>query len=185
LRIRYIAKELAYTGKELRSHFLFHQFHIKGDALVAFQGPCDVKISEMVDQEDVKANAPIFSPKMLHFLGEFFEEDLRKTVFRQRLLMAIILEILQKEAPKIPWRRNGDDIFVGEKKVSVSIATKSPVSTLIHAGLNIIAKGAPVPAFGLEEAKISPPFLARKILSAFKKECDEIDFACWKVRGVP
>lgn len=185
MRIKHSKKELAYTGKELRSLFIFHQFGLQGNALVAFEGPCRVELPEMVDQEDVKANAPIYSPWMLHFLGEFFGEDLEKTLLRQRLLMAVILDLLRETAPGVPWRRVGNDLYVRNRKVSVSIATASPVSTLLHAGLNVRTRGAPVPAFGLKEAGISPAGLAAKILKRFQEEAEGIAMARCKVRGVP
>ena len=59
-----------YRGPELRSHFARDTFGVEGDSIVAFVGPCDVPVENLVDLEDVRANAPIFSPRMLHFLVE-------------------------------------------------------------------------------------------------------------------
>ncbi len=182
--IKYSEEKLTYTGKELRSLFIYNTFNLQGDALVSFQGECDVKLSEMVDQEDVKANAPIYSPLMLHFLAEFFGDDLRCAVTRQRLFIASILEILQEHAPHIPWKRSGDDIYVEKKKVSVSIATASPVSSLLHTGLNIVSKNTPVPAYGLGDAGVNTEKIALEILHKFKKEIEEIELAKCKVRWV-
>ena len=184
MHISYFNKLLAYTGKELRSLFIYHQFNLQGNALVAFSGPCKVTLADLVDQEDVKRNAPIFSKLMLHFLGEFFGDDLEKTILRQRLLMACIFESLMAKAPQFSWVRDGDDIFMEKKKVSVSIATASPVSTLIHAGLNIETKGTPLPTFGLKEAKIEPAPLAALVLERFKSEMSGVWLARCKVRGV-
>jgi len=153
--------------------------------MIAFCGPCRVDLKEMVDQEDVKAKAPIRSPLMLHFMAEFFGENLETTIVRQRLLMACVLEALRENAPTVPFRRDGDDIYVGPKKMSVSIATASPVSTLIHAGLNITTKGTPIPTYGLKDAKIEPKEFALAVLKAFQKETEEMDLARCKVRGVP
>lgn len=182
--VKFIDKKIPYTGKELRSLYIYHHFDLQGNALAAFAGPCDVKLTEMVDQEDVKADAPIYSRMMLHFLGEFFGESLETTVLRQRLLMAIMLDALRAHAPGIKWERSGDDIFVGKRKASVSIATASPVSTVIHAGLNVESAGAPVPAFGLNDARISPKRLALDVLARAKEEMEGIALACCKVRGV-
>lgn len=184
IQVQYSKKIIPYTGKELRSHFIFHAFGLQGDAMAAFQGPCRVSLEHMVDQEDVKANAPISGERMLHFLGEFFGDDLEKTILRQRLLMACMLEHLQKKAPKIPWVRKGDDLLVGSRKLSVSIATASPISTLIHAGINLTQAGTPVPTFSLAEAKISPQEFARAVLRKFQRETREISLARAKVRAV-
>lgn len=185
METKYHGKQLTYTGKELRSLFIYHDFHLQGDALVAFQGPCKVSIKDLVDQEDVKAQAPIFSRLMVHFLGEFFRDDLEKTVMRQRLLMACILDVLRGKNPQVVWFRQGDDIYVGAKKVSVSIATRTPVSTVIHAGINVISQGTPVETFGLKEAGIDPKEFAIDVLNRFKQEAEGIALACCKVRGVP
>lgn len=184
MQIKYSEMVIPYTGKELRSHFIFHRFDIQGNALVAFTGSAQVELSHMVDQADVKAKAPISSAMMLHFLGEFFGEDLEKTILRQRLLMCLMLEHLKEIRPETSWARMGDDLFVGSKKLSVSIATASPVSTLIHAGLNITTQGTPIPTYSLEQAKIEPRSFAAEILKRFKKETDEIALARTKVRGV-
>lgn len=80
-------QEITYDGRQLSSHWMYRHFNLLGDAAVAFIGPCRVDLSEMVDIEDVKAKAPIFSLKMLHALVEFFSGDLHLTVYRQRLLM--------------------------------------------------------------------------------------------------
>lgn len=185
MHIKYSDKPLAYTGKELRSLFIFHHFNLQGNAMVAFCGPCKVSLRELVDQEDVKLKAPIYSKLMLHFLAEFFERDLEKTVLRQRLLMACVLDALREQASKTPWKRRDDDIFVGNKKVSVSIATATPVSNVIHAGLNILSEETPVATFGLAEARIDPEKFAVRVMERFKWEMADIVLARCKVRGVP
>jgi len=52
--------------------------------------------------------------------------------------------------------RRGDDIYVNGRKLSISIATVSPVSVKIHIGINVEAKGIPkgVDAIGLKELGI-------------------------------
>jgi hypothetical protein len=119
---------------------------------------------------------------MLHFLCEFFDPDLPKTILRQRLLVAIAAEQL---AGVTGLRRNGDDLYVGERKLSVSIATVSPVSSLIHFALNIDPTGAPVPAVGLAELGVEPEQFARRLMTAFAEELESIDAARCKVRPVP
>ena len=42
-------KALAYTGKELRSHFLYHTFNLQGNAMAVFAGPCEVRLENMKD----------------------------------------------------------------------------------------------------------------------------------------
>ena len=176
--------ELAYTGHQLRSHWIYETFGVQGDAIVAFRGPCRVALSEMVDRADVLAGEDIRAAEMLHLIAEHFDRDLTRAVLRQRLLICMIAERLTwaREAP-IP-RREGDDLYIGPRKLSVSIATVSPVSTLIHVGVNVDSSGAPVDAVGLGEFGIDVEALAADLLEAYAAEAEEIYLATCKVRGV-
>ena len=105
-------------------------------------------------------------------------------VFRQRLLVTCIKEALERRGFFV--RRNGDDLFVNDKKLSVSIATKSMTSVLIHTGLNILSDGAPIPVSGLgsdlgiEDIKE----FAQEIMQKYSDEIEDIILASTKVRGV-
>ena len=79
----YHPNSIPYTGAELRSHWLLNTLGMQGDAIVAFVGPCDVALSEMVDLEDVAANESIRSALMLHFIAEHFDHDLERMVLRR------------------------------------------------------------------------------------------------------
>jgi hypothetical protein len=154
-----------------------------GDSCVAFLGPCDVKIEALVDLEDVRRNAPIYSPLMAHFLLESFALDLKGGVFLQRLLMAQIKDVLEEMGAK-GLRREGDDLYLGYKKLSVSIATRSAVSVLIHVGVNVLTEGTPVPTVGLQELEIDGTEFSKRCLELFQKEYEESLSAACKVRGV-
>lgn len=173
---------ITYTGKELRSHWILDNFSLRGDACAGFRGPCRVDLSEMVDKADVARGVGIEAREMLHFLCEFFDPDLPKAVLRQRLLVAIAAEQL---AGITHLRRDGDDLYVGQRKLSVSIATVSPISSLIHFALNIDPAGAPVPAVGLYELGVDPEQFAHRLMAAFSEELESIDDARCKVRPVP
>ena len=177
-------EELAYTGHQLRSHWIYETFGAQGDAIVAFRGPCRVELTEMVDRADVIAGEDIRAAEMLHLIAEHFDRDLTRAVLRQRLLICMIAERLQW-APDMPApKRDGDDLYVDERKLSVSIGTVSPVSTLIHVGVNIDATGAPVAACGLGEWQIDADRLAEDLLAAYASETRDIYLATCKVRGV-
>ena len=138
----------------------------------------------MVDIEDVINKEPIYSRSMLSFISEQFGISLREGVFRQRLLMCIIKELLEERGVFVV--RNGDDLLVEGKKLSVSIATKSITSVLIHTGLNIISEGAPVAASGLiSELGIKDiKDFAIEIMNRYSKELEDVEYAAAKVRGV-
>ena len=143
-----IDENVKYEGWQLAPHWIYKNYKIMGDAIVAFKGECEVKLTEMVDIEDVVNNEPIYSKNMLSFITEQFNVELVEGVFRQRLLICTIKEALEKRGFIVS--RNGDDLFVRGKKLTVSIATKSLTSVLIHTGINIDSNGAPVAACGLE-----------------------------------
>lgn len=173
----------SYNGKELRSHWIYSSLGLQGDAAIAFQGPCEVKLSEMVDLADVHAQAPIYSEQMLHIIIEHFQASLHSVVLRQRLLTTQIHTLLQHHGIQNLVRSN-DDIYDGEHKLTVSIATVSPVSGLIHFGINISSKNTPVPTRGLEDYQINWHELAGQILSVYKREEASIQQALTKVRWV-
>jgi hypothetical protein len=180
---------LTYDGRQLAPHWIYRQHDLLGDAIVAFRGPCEVKLTEMVDIEDVKAAAPIYSPQMVHFIAEFFDLDLEKTVYRQRLLIVTAKEYLEERLSQ-PIRRRGDDLYLARPqdgqpgKLSVSIATSSPVSTLIHTGFNVLTEGTPVPTVGLAELGLDPDDFAQAILTRYTAEVEDIWLARCKVRPV-
>jgi uncharacterized protein len=181
-------RDITYDGRQLAPHWIYRQFDLRGDAVVAFVGPCNVDLSEMVDIEDVKKVSPIYSPRMLHVIAEFFAVDLHTTVYRQRLLIVTAKELLERMSER-PITREGDDLYVpnnaGERgKLSVSIATSSITSTLIHTGFNIQTEGTPVVTTGLDELKVDPLDFGRLLLERYAAEIEDIYLARCKVRGV-
>lgn len=184
MKTQFLDQEIKYEGWQLSPHWIYKNFKIQGDVTVAFIGECEVKLTEMVDIEDVINNEPIYSKSMLSFISEQFNVGLVEGVFRQRLLICIIKEALEKRGFVI--RRNGDDLFFEDKKLTVSIATKSVNSILIHTGINIDSTGAPVKASGLtSELGITDiKSLADEILQKYSEEIDDIILASTKVRGV-
>lgn len=181
---KYIDEEIKYIGSQLVPHWIYKNYKLQGNAIVAFCGECEVKLTEMVDIEDVINNEPIYSKSMLSFITEQFNVNLVEGVFRQRLLICIIKEELEKRGVFVV--RNGDDLMIGGRKLSVSIATKSQTSVLIHTGLNIESDGAPVKASGLtsELGIIDIKDFANTIMKRYSEEIDDIVLASTKVRGV-
>lgn len=186
MKKRVTSEIIKYDGTQLASLWAFRSFGLQGDSIVSFRGPCVVNISEMVDLADVRDNSPIYSENMLHFIVEHFDLDLEKTIVRQRLLMAIIKDTVQQFTGLV-LHRSGDDLYHEDKKLSVSIATLTPVSTMIHTGLNILSDNVPVPAVGLADFGLTEEDatgLGAAICDLYTRECAEILMARCKVRGV-
>ena len=119
---------------------------------------------------------------MLHFILEDFSSDLEGAVWRQRLLTAIALDLLH-EAGEKRVHRDGDDLWDGSAKLSVSIATVTPVSTKIHFGINVLSKETPVKTKGLADYGIPTAPFAKALLKAYAREWTEVQDARFKVRA--
>ena len=184
MKTKLIEEEIKYIGSQLAPHWIYKNFKLQGDAIVAFIGECEVKLTEMVDIEDVINNEPIYSKLMLSFITEQFGIELVEGVFRQRLLICIIKELLEERGVFVV--RNGDDLMINNRKLSVSIATKSTTSILIHTGLNILSEGAPVKASGLtsELGIENVREFALEVMKRYSEEIEDIKLASTKVRGV-
>ena len=180
-------EDLNYGGTELRPHFILSKFKVEGSALAAFIGSCHVKTENLVDWEDRLMNDFIKAKSMIHFLGEFFGITLKEGVWIQRLIVSEIHARLLSRGIHI--RREGDDLYVQagkdlDRKLSVSIVTATPVSVLLHLGIDIDPEGAPNQAIGLDEMKIEPTAFTKEILEWFKGEYSSVSRACTKVRPV-
>ena len=110
----------------------------------------------------------------------------------RRLLVMIIKEVIEEIKPEIFVERKGNDLFievdeegVNYRKLSVSIATASPVSTLIHVGVNVTSDNTPVPTFGLADLEVPVEECVLKVMQKFITEIKEMDLERTKVRGVP
>ncbi|HZK42718.1 MAG TPA: DUF366 family protein [Syntrophomonadaceae bacterium] len=183
MKTLFIDKNIDYLGIQLAPHWIYNNYNLLGDAAVSFIGEADVSIDHMVDLTDVQEQAFIYSPLMLHFILEHFDTNLTLAIFKQRMLMVCIKDELE-QYEVIP-SRIGDDLYINKRKLSVSIATRSVVSTLIHVGLNIETAGTPVPAIGLKELNIPDiKAFAENVLQRYKRELEQIKEARSKVRGV-
>jgi hypothetical protein len=176
----------SYTGVELRPHYLLSELGIRGSAISVFTGPCHVKTDHLVDWEDKLAHDRIDAREMIHFIGEFFGMSLNEGVLTQRFFMASLLDVFNDELRKLKkdsfLHRTGDDLWLGERKLSVSIVTATPVSVLMHVGINIDPAGAPVPAIGLAELGLDPARVVSLFSERFLKEWNDMKWACTKVR---
>jgi hypothetical protein len=174
---------LRYDGSQLRSHWAYERFGLTGDVLVYFLGPCQVQPEFMVDLVDRRQGAVIQAAEMLHFLAEHFDPDLLRAVLRQRLLAAVAAETLGQLLGH-PLQRRGDDLYWQGRKLSVSIATVSPVSALVHFGLNVDASGAPVLAADLQQLGLDPAQVGERIAQRYAEEIEQLAAACTRVRWV-
>jgi hypothetical protein len=125
-----------YDGSQISSLWAYNSFGVQDDSVVAFRGACDVRLEHMIDLEDRRANESIWSEDMVSFIIEHFDStDLKLIYARQRLFTAIVREYLAGIG--VQTTREGDDLFLKGKKLTVSIASTSAVSQKIHFGINV------------------------------------------------
>lgn len=184
-------RKVTYDGSQLRSLWAYSEHDVAGNSIVAFRGPCKVDADRLLDMEDRKKGEEIYSEDMAHFIVELFDSDLTRTVVVQRLFMCVIKDVIEEIKPELFVSRRGDDLYIEieseeeeDRKLSVSIATASPVSTLIHAGVNVVSINTPVPTLGIMELEIGVDDFILKVLQRFINEMKELDQARCKVRSV-
>jgi hypothetical protein len=174
----------AYTGEQLRSNFGYTHFGIIGDSIVAFCGPCDVKADAMVDLEDHKAGSVIYSEHMLHFIVEHHDTDMEKNVLRQIMLTNIVKDTLNDMLGRVVAHRKHTDLYDGDAKLSVSVATVSPLSSLIHFGVNISSANTPVKTKGLQDYGVDHEEFARLVMQQYVADVDKLHLTRCKVKWV-
>lgn len=184
MRYRLIKDEIAYTGEQLRSNYVYSTFGIVGDSIITFCGPCDVKLKEMVDIEDLKAGKAIYSEYMLHFIVEHYDTDIEKIILRQLLLTNIVRDVINEIKGQIIVKRVNTDLYEDDAKLSISVATISPLSSLIHFGINITSTNTPVKTKGLKDYDIDPYEFANMVMERYTKEIEKVQTTRCKVKWV-
>jgi hypothetical protein len=116
---------------------------------------------------------------------EYTEDGKAVVVARRDQPLSSVSSVYSVVNPASPGIfRRGDDLYDGRFKLSVSIATLSPVSALIHFAINVDPAGAPVPAMGLRAYGVEPKELAEAVLSVYAAEVSGVRRAIGKVRHV-
>lgn len=174
--------DVTYSGKELRSGWVAGRTGCGPDAAAGFIGPCHVANEDLVDLDDARAGTFIAAARMVHVIAEL-KCDIDAAVARQRLLVALLCECLEERDR--PVRRDGDDVYYDDRKLTVSIAAPAADTCLIHLGINVDPDGAPVAAVGLAEMGIDPGELLASLLERFGAEMKACTYAAGKVRRVP
>ena len=187
MKTKWLAKKMNYDGTQLHSLFAYLKYGVLGDSCIAWRGPCSVSFEHMVDGEDLLAGSAIRGSDMVHFIIEFFDQKLFSGVLLQRLFANIVRDVLAEMTKKksASISRSGDDLYFEGGKLSISIATSSPVSTLVHFAINVSNKGTPVKTACLGDLGIAPDIFAKKCLKALSAEFESCQIATQKVRAVP
>ncbi len=168
---------IKYDGSQIAPLWAYSK-GIKGDSIVVFHGPMDVTFENMKDLEDEKAGKTIKGDDLIHFIVERFDSpaSMRLAYYMQRLLIVCVRDVLEKY--EIKTIRKGDDLFVKERKLTVSIASAGVSSEKIHCGINITTQGTPhdirtaaLLDFGIKDWKAP----AKEITEIFIREMEDIE----------
>ena len=151
---KHVDEIFEYDGSQINPSWAFQEFGIYGSSIITWIGPVNISPDNLKDFADV--GLEIKSNYMVNFICEFFDQqppNMRIAYLRQRVLVMIFREILTEYG--ITSKREGDDIFVDEGKLSISIASISLSSAKIHFALNLEDKGTPddVETIGLYDIK--------------------------------
>lgn len=131
----FVDSELEYDGSQIKPLWAYCEAGIKEDSIISFIGSCNIQSNARADAEDIVLQEKVYSPKMLHFIVEHFDEvSLRLTCMRQRFLTRLIKDLIDEECKT---SRKGDDLFWKGKKLTISTVTVSSVSAKIHFGINV------------------------------------------------
>ena len=153
---KHVDEIFEYDGSQINPSWAFQEFGIFGSSIVTWIGPVNIAPDNLKDFADV--GLEIKSNYMANFICEFFDQqppNMRVAYLRQRLLVMIFREILTEYG--IATKREGDDIFVCNRKLSISIASVSLSSSKIHFAFNLEDKGTPddVETIGLYDIEVS------------------------------
>jgi hypothetical protein len=143
MKFKLIKESLVYDGSQIEPMWALKALNIKGSSFIAWIGPMDIAEDELIDYEDV--GLQIKADEMLHFVIEHFDSqpaDLKLCYHRQRLFVSIFRDLLHDLG--VESCKDGDDLYLDQGKLSVSIATCSASSMKIHFGVNIRNEGTPV-----------------------------------------
>ncbi len=181
METKFISETITYTGEQLKSQFAYLKHGVLGDSLVAWVGPCKIDFANMADGEDLRMQATIAGAKMVHFVAEFFHRDIFFGVSFQRLMASIVGDVIKSMSGEM-LRREGDDLYQGENKFSISIAAPTAQSVMIHFAVNVTREGTPVNTCSLSDFKLDGQHFAIEVLTKVQQEFEEIVRATKKVR---
>lgn len=185
MQTSWIDERIHYDGTQLKPLYAYLRWGILGDSIVSWRGSCDVSLDHMIDGEDFINESTIAGGEMVHFIVEVFDRELATGVLLQRIFASIIKDLLVEMSPALEEKylvRDGDDLYWGDRKLSISIASRSAVSTMVHFAVNITNAGTPVRTCALEDLEVDPREFAQSAMDALAMEWTSTLKATRKVR---
>lgn len=182
MKTLFIKNHFKYTGEQLQPLYAYLNYKILGDSIVSWVGSCDIPFEHMVDGEDLLDQSPIRGDLMLHFIIEMFDQSLYAGVTTQRLFASLAKDLIEELNKNIRINRKGDDLFLNEGKLSISIATRFTQSAMIHFAINVTNEGTPVKTASFADLGISPEVFSLEMMKRFSFEVEDMKMATYKVK---
>jgi hypothetical protein len=185
MKLAVVDTPMLYDGSQINPLWAYEYLDVRGDSIIIFRGA--MAVSDIKDVEDEKNNKAIEGSDLIHFIVERFDSpaSIRQAYYLQRMLIVCIQDVLRN--CDVSSERDGDDLFVGGKKLTVSIATAGISSEKIHCGINLTGIGTPpeANATGLHELEIDPAQwkdIGKTIAERFVLEIEDIESDICKTR---
>ena len=177
-----LSEAIIYDGSQIAGRYTTEKYGVFGETILIFRGGMRLSPDEMVDIKDIVRESHlnkilISSDDSLHFIIEEFDiqpPNMEVEYYRLQVLSQIVIEVLREAGIEIS--RKGTDMYVGDKKLNVAIATTGISSSKIHFGINIASTGFPshVDAIGLLELGIQQDDIENIGLEIANRYSDEI-----------
>jgi hypothetical protein len=155
--VEVIEEPVFYDGSQIEPLWGYKNYGALGDCIVVFRGGMDVSEERMKDCEDIRGKNRITGDDVLHLIVERFDSpgNMFISYLLQRLLVISAQAVLNMYG--IETTRSGDDLYIADEKLTVSIATASITSEKMHLGINVTTSGTPkgvaitsLTSFGIE-----------------------------------
>ncbi len=173
---------MEYDGSQLRRAFIHERYGVQGKAILVVRGPMNVSPENTVDTEDIGSR--IKGDDVLHILvDDPTVVDPIAAGLQQRLLVSVTKEILESATGKT-LRREGDDLFFDDRKLTVSVFKPAGPGSLIHLGINVTTEGVPVEASSLRDLgyRGDPLNLGYRVARSFASEMEALVLDATKMR---
>ncbi len=167
----------------MRSHWALIHFDIRGDSIVAFIGTLHIDSDQQLDILEAKGKLSLPDCEMLNLVVEHFGDDLEKGILRQNILLNIAFEKILHRIKDVQIMRWGEDLYEGNKRLTVSSVSTTFVSVKIHLGICInpeLDNGF----VGLTKYSIDPVELAEVICNQYRADMRRLKEKCWHIKPV-
>jgi hypothetical protein len=184
MAFKFLPEKRALSGDEMLPHWALRNFDMVGDSIVSFVGDFKVPPERWVDISGIMRGGVFPNSEMMHIVVEHFGCALPEAVLRQYVLVSILQEKLLHRIKTNGHNltRLGDDLFDGDKRLSITAVGSTLVSAKIHIGVFTESPG--MGYFGLTEYGVDPKELAEVVVCQYCAEMRRLAEKAWKVKPI-